>query len=172
MRLNRSAGTERVGQEGDDPALLDLEAYGAVSVAGPPPHLDAFLRSVAVQLAGSEDLADADVLTVGVDAGIDALDRITATTMEMAATALTRAAELVTDSLKTSRRPDTFHARTGASIPIEATVVVANGLDASEVSGVVTQCPARYSAGAPACHLLLSTQPQASLNASNRSWTP
>ena len=132
-----------IGQRESRQLLLDLEAYGAVSVAGAPERVDAFLRSVALELATSEDVADTDVVVVGIDAGMTTLERLTATSFDTAASVLARVSEEVAASLVRSKRLNTFSARAGGHVPIEATVVVASGLCDSEVRTLVETSTAR-----------------------------
>ena len=56
--------------------MIDLEAYGAITVSGTDDRVDAFLRSVALELAADQDLADAYVHAVGFDPGVAHLDRL------------------------------------------------------------------------------------------------
>ncbi|MFP5328406.1 MAG: LysM peptidoglycan-binding domain-containing protein, partial [Acidimicrobiia bacterium] len=135
-----------IGQRESRQLLLDLEAYGAVSVAGPPERVDAFLRSVALELASSEDVADTDVVVVGIDAGMTTLDRLTATSFDTAASVLARTSEEVATSLARSKRSNTFSARTGGHVPIETTVVVASGLSVPEVRTLIETSTARSGA--------------------------
>jgi nucleoid-associated protein YgaU len=132
-----------IGQREGRQLLLDLEAYGAVSVTGPPDRRDAFLRSVALELASSEEFADTDVVVVGIDAGMTTLDRLTATTLESAVSVLARTSEEVATSLARAKRSNTFSARTGGHVPIEATVVIASGLSDVEVRTLIETSTAR-----------------------------
>ena len=56
-----------IGQREGRQLLIDLEAFGTIAVAGPPECTAAFLRSVALELACGNDLADAYVSIVDVD---------------------------------------------------------------------------------------------------------
>lgn len=132
-----------VGRRDGRQLFVDLEAYGAISVDGPTEQVEAFLRSIAIELAASEDVTDADVLVVGIDTGMEVLDRLKVVSPEAAETALTRTAEQVSESLTTSKRSDTFHARAGGSVPIEATVTVATGLADADVEQLIGRCGSR-----------------------------
>lgn len=123
--------------------LVDLEAYGSVSVGGAVEHVDAFLRSIAVELASSGDLADACVLSVGLDTGIEHLDRLATGSADDAGVALERAARSVGAALDAARVSGTFAARVKSSVPIEATVAVMGPLDPSGVERLVELCPSR-----------------------------
>ena len=123
--------------------LVDLEAYGSVSVGGAVEHVDAFLRSIAVELASSGDLADACVLSVGLDTGIEHLDRLATRSADDAGVALERAAQSVGAALDAARVSGTFAARVKSSVPIEATVAVMGPVDPSGVERLVELCPSR-----------------------------
>lgn len=135
-----------IGRRENRQLLLDLEAYGAVSVAGPASLVEAFLRSIALELAASEDVADADVFAVGIDTGMTELDRLTTSSFDTAASVLARVSEQVADSLARTKRSNTFSARAGGHVPIEATVVVASGLPDPEVRTLVDGSAARSGA--------------------------
>lgn len=133
-----------LGKREDRYLLLDLEAYGAITVAGPKEHVDAFLCAVAIELAGDEDhLTNADVFVFGLEASIDAPDKPPTASTDTAVEALERAAAAVEKSLRSRRRRDTFQARIGATIPIRTTVVVAAGLDTSQTEQLIALCGAR-----------------------------
>lgn len=132
-----------IGQREGRQLLLDLEAYGVVGVAGPPDRVDAFLRSIALELASSEEIADADVVVVGIDPGVTTLDRLNAMPFDAAASVLARSSEEVATSLARGKRSNTFSARVGGSVPIETAVVVASGLSDSEVRTLIETSTAR-----------------------------
>lgn len=115
-----------VGHREGRQVMIDLEAYGALTVSGANNQVEAFLRSVAVELAAGQDLADAYVHTVGFDPGIGCLDRLDTTTVDDAVRRLDGARRSVTDTLAAAHLDGTFAARTGATTPIEATVVIAH----------------------------------------------
>jgi hypothetical protein len=132
-----------IGERQGRSLLLDLEAYGALTVDGPGEHVDAFLRSIALELASDDDLADSYVIAVGVDAGIEHLDRLTPGSIEGAVDSLSRASSSVSEALDVARLPDTFAARTGSTVPIEATVVIAGQQETSAVERLVACCTPR-----------------------------
>lgn len=123
--------------------LVDLEAYGSVTVGGAVEQVDAFLRSIAVELASSGDLADACVLSVGLDTGIQHLDRLATTSADDAGVVLERAAQSVGAALDAARVSGTFAARVESSVPVEATVAVIGGLDPADVERLIELCPIR-----------------------------
>ncbi len=115
-----------IGQREGRQLLIDLEAFGTIAVAGPSESTAAFLRSVALELACGNDLADAYVSIVGVD-----VDPLVAPRHRLTARALTDAIDLaenaidsVNSAIRHDSKADTFRARVGGSAPIEATVVV------------------------------------------------
>lgn len=132
-----------IGQREGRQLLLDLEAYGVVGVAGPPDRVDAFLRSIALELASSDEIADTDVVVVGIDPGMTTLDRLNAMPFDAAASVLARSSEEVATSLARSKRSNTFSARAGGSVPIETAVVVASGLRGAELRALIETTTAR-----------------------------
>lgn len=132
-----------IGQREGRQLLLDLEAYGVVGIDGPPDRVDAFLRSIALELASSEEIADTDVVVVGIDPGMTTLDRLNAMPFDAAFSVLARSSEEVATSLARSKRSNTFSARAGGSVPIETAVVVASGLSDAEVCSLIETSTAR-----------------------------
>jgi nucleoid-associated protein YgaU len=117
-----------IGQREGRQLLIDLEAFGTIAVAGPPECTAAFLRSIALELACGNDLADAYVSIVDVD--VDPLvaprHRLTAQTLTDAIATAENAIDSVHSAIRHDSKADTFRARVGGSAPIEATVVVAS----------------------------------------------
>ncbi len=132
-----------IGERQGRSLLLDLEAYGALTVDGPDEHVDSFLRSIALELASDDDLADSYVIAIGVDAGVEHLDRLTPGSIEDGVESLNRASSSVGQALDVARLPNTFAARTGSTIPIEATVVIAGPQEMGEVERLVACCAPR-----------------------------
>jgi hypothetical protein len=118
-----------IGQRKGRQLLIDLEAFGTLSVTGPPELTSDLLRSVALELACGNDLADAYVSIVDVD--VDPLvaprHRLTAQTLTEAIEAAANAVDSVGAAIRHDSRADTFRARVGGAAPIEATVIVARG---------------------------------------------
>lgn len=132
-----------VGHREGRQVMIDLEAYGALTVSGADNQVEAFLRSVAVELAAGQDLADAYVHTVGLDAGIGCLDRLNTTTVEDAVRRIDGARRSVTDALAAAHLEGTFAARSGATVPIEATVVIAHLPSREDTARLLRAAPAR-----------------------------
>jgi nucleoid-associated protein YgaU len=157
-------GLVTIGERDGRRLLLDLEAYGAVTLDGPTEHVDALLRSIAVELASDDELADSYVLTVGVDAGVVHLDRLTSMQSEGAIQTAERSASSVKEALRSSSAADTFAARVGSSVPIETTVVIAGPMDHDETRRLLSCCGARSgvaavaasSSGAAPCHIQIN----------------
>lgn len=122
-----------IGQREGRQLLIDLEAFGTLSVTGPPDCAAGLLRSVALELACGNDLADAYVSIVDID--VDPLvaprHRLTARTLTEAVEAAENAIDSVGAAIRHDSRADTFRARVGGAAPIEATVIVASGCQGS-----------------------------------------
>lgn len=118
-----------IGQREGRQLLIDLEAFGTLSVTGPPDCTAGLLRSVALELACGNDLADAYVSIVDID--VDPLvaprHRLTARTLTEAVEAAENAIDSVGAAIRHDSRADTFRARVGGGAPIEATVIIASG---------------------------------------------
>ena len=118
-----------IGQREGRQLLIDLEAFGTLSVTGPLDCTAGLLRSVALELACGNDLADAYVSIVDID--VDPLvaprHRLTARTLTEAVEAAENAIDSVGAAIRHDSRADTFRARVGGGAPIEATVIVASG---------------------------------------------
>ena len=92
-----------IGHRDGRQLMIDLEAYGAITVTGDDDHVDAFLRSITIELATDQDLADAYVHIVGIDAGISHLDRLDTTDIDDAIRLLDNA--LPVSDRRARRRP-------------------------------------------------------------------
>ncbi|MFN3256899.1 MAG: LysM peptidoglycan-binding domain-containing protein [Ilumatobacter sp.] len=122
-----------IGQREGRQLLIDLEAFGTLSVTGPPDCTSGLLRSVALELACGNDLADAYVSIVDID--VDPLvaprHRLTVQTLTEAIEAAENAIDSVSAAMRHDSRADSFRARVGGGAPIEATVIVASGRQGS-----------------------------------------
>lgn len=123
--------------------MIDLEAYGAITVSGTDARVGAFLRSVALELAAGQDLADAYVHAVGFDPGVERLDRLGTTDLDDALRRLDGVRQSVTDALDVAKLDGTFAARSGSTTPIEATVVIAHPVATAEADRLLRAAPAR-----------------------------
>jgi nucleoid-associated protein YgaU len=122
--------------------MIDLEAYGAITVSGADDRVDAFLRSVALELAADQDLADAYVHAVGFDPGVGHLDRLATSDVDGALRRLDGVRRSVTDALGVAHLDGTFAARTGSATPIEATVVIAHPANGDDTERLLQAAPA------------------------------
>lgn len=122
-----------IGQREGRQLLIDLEAFGTLAVTGPPDCTAGLLRSVALELACGNDLADAYVSIVDID--VDPLvaprHRLTVQTLTEAIESAANAVDSVGAAIRHDSRADTFRARIGGAAPIEATVIVADGCQGS-----------------------------------------
>ncbi|MGH9242922.1 MAG: LysM peptidoglycan-binding domain-containing protein [Acidimicrobiales bacterium] len=121
--------------------MVDLEAYGAIMVSGTDARVDAFLRSVALELAAGQDLADAYVHAVGFDPGVGQLDRLGTADLTDALRRLDGVRRSVTDALDVAKLDGSFAARTGSPTPIEATVVIARPTEATDAERLLQAAP-------------------------------
>ena len=122
-----------IGQREGRQLLIDLEAFGTLAVTGPPDCTAGLLRSVALELACGNDLADAyvSIVDIDVDPLIAPRHRLTAQTLTEAIEAAENAIDSVGASIRHDSRADTFRAHAGGAAPIEATVIVASGCQGS-----------------------------------------
>ena len=107
--------------------IMNNQAFGTIAVAGPPECTAAFLRSIALELACGNDLADAyvSIVDVEVDPLVAPRHRLAAQTLTDAIATAENAIDSVNSAIRHDSKTDTFRARVGGSAPIEATVGVA-----------------------------------------------
>jgi len=133
-----------IGQRDGRQLMVDLEAYGTVTVTGDPERVDAFLRATAVELATNQDLADAFVYAVGLDPGITHLDRLCAAGIVDAIHRLDTVRQSVAAALTADRVDGTFAARAGSTTPIDATIVVAHPGSDQDLANLRSAAPPRH----------------------------
>jgi nucleoid-associated protein YgaU len=105
--------------------LVDLEAFGAITVTGAAPEAEALVRSIALELASGEQLSNAYVSLVGFDLGLEQhLPRAEARTEAEAFRHLAGLARQNQAVLADSEMRTTFHLRGASPAGREATVVV------------------------------------------------
>jgi nucleoid-associated protein YgaU len=105
--------------------LLDLEAFGAVSICGPDDLVDGLLRSIATELAVSDTIANSYLDLVGFDIPAEHLgNRVRHTTIDEAAGYLKAFSGSIEETLATGGFDNTFLARLGDTPPIEASIVI------------------------------------------------
>jgi nucleoid-associated protein YgaU len=105
--------------------LLDLEAYGTISVCGPDELVDGLLRSIATELAVSDTIANSYLDLVGFDLPVEHLgNRVRHTTIDEATGYLKAFSGSVEEAIAAGGFDSTFLARLGDTPPIEASVVI------------------------------------------------
>lgn len=123
--------------------MIDLEAFGVLTVSGPDERAEALVRSLAVELATGNDVSDAYVSTVGIDSGLDGhVDRVTVSDLDTAAQHADGARRSIRDVLDHVGINDTFRARAGDTTPIEATIVIAHS-SGRDLPACLTSVPPR-----------------------------
>lgn len=131
-----------VGHRDGRQLMIDLEAYGTVTVSGTDDRAQAFLRSIALELATDQDLADAYVQAVGFDPGVGHLDRLSTSDVDGALRRLDSVRRSVSEALDVARLDGTFAARTGSATPIEAAVVIARPANGDDAERLLRAAPA------------------------------
>lgn len=116
-----------IGRRDGRQLLVDVEAFGVLTVTGRDEHTAALVTSIAVELATGSDLADAYVTAVGldIDPAVAPRHRLTVADAVTAAEIAGNARRSIDDALTHARLDDTFTARVGNAPPLEAAVVVA-----------------------------------------------
>jgi len=113
-----------IGSEGRS-LLVDLEAFGAISVIGDAHAAEALVRSIALELATGEQLSNAYVSLVGFDLGLERhLPRVQVRTEAEAFRHLAGLSRMQRKVLADSKMRTTFHLRGASPAGREASVVV------------------------------------------------
>ena len=120
--------------------LIDLEAFGSIAVSGPHEMVEAFLRSVAVELATNQDLADAYVQVVGINLPSTRFERLTVTDTDEAVADLDGIRKSIADAMSVNHIDNTFIARVASDTPLEVTVAV---IGSTSPDGQIEPVPAR-----------------------------
>lgn len=133
-----------IGQRDGRQLLIDLEAFGVLTVTGPPERVDGFLRAVAVELASGDELSDAYVHVVDVPTGLEmaGLERLDHAELEASIRVLDATRRSVRAALDAAGMADTFAARVAASVPIDGTVIVARAFN-GQVGRLLEMAPER-----------------------------
>lgn len=119
-----------IGRRDGRQLLVDLEAFGTLAVTGPDDLVDNFLRSIAVELAVGNDLSDAHVTTVNIDAAlVGHCERLSTDDLDHALRRLETARRSTCDSLERAGLADTFTARAGDTTPIDVVITIAGRTD-------------------------------------------
>ncbi len=105
--------------------LVDLEALGSLSVSGDQAMVENTLRSFALELAASNELANVSITTVGLDVdGGEHLPRITSRTSEEALAHITAIANQYDEMTSNAGCKGSFALRAKTGVGPEAAVVI------------------------------------------------
>ena len=119
-------GLVTFGRRHDAQVLVDLEAFGTVSIDGDQRAAEDLLRSIVLELGAGEELADAWVSTVGF--GVDGVEQLSRVQTRTADAALEHARGIAADErrlMDDAGVQDTFRLRTdGPPTSRELTVIV------------------------------------------------
>lgn len=142
-----------IGERDGRQLLIDLEAWGTLTIGGAAEHAEAFARFVALELACGNDLADGYVTAIGLDldASLAPRHRLTPADVDAAERQLVSTAESVGEVLAATGSDDTLRARCRAMAPIEATVVVAAGLGDEQLATLGRHVAPRRAVALVAC---------------------
>lgn len=133
-------GLITVGTRDGRQLLVDLDHVGTLTVTGPTDRVDAFIRAVVLELGHGDELADANVTTVGdcVD-GVEHLPRVTSATVDEAITTLNDAiAE--NDQLGAGHR-SLWSRRLGPDplLGVSATIVICGDVDPDDQARIASR---------------------------------
>jgi DNA-binding SARP family transcriptional activator len=140
-----------IGRRDGRQLLLDLEAYGTIAVTGDAPAVEAWLRSVALELGAGDEIADAHVVCVGLD--VDGAEHLTRVEVTDSATALSRLSAAAYSSHQLLAETDsatTFLYRLGDRLgaPLEATIALISDSDAEAMHDFIDAAPPRHGVAA------------------------
>jgi DNA-binding SARP family transcriptional activator len=116
-------GLATIGRRSERQLLIDLEAFGSLSVVGDPQRSNDLVRAIVFELASSEELASAQVVLADFDlVGVEQLPRVRHDTAEGALDRIRGTVSAVEHALESSTSSSTFGCR--AHTWIDATVVI------------------------------------------------
>jgi phage tail protein X/DNA-binding SARP family transcriptional activator len=119
-------GLVTIGHRDGRQLLVDVEAYGSVAVTGDPAAVEAFVRSVVLELGASDEIADAFVLLSGLDVdGVEQFARVASAESLEAVDRLQATADAVGVAMEKSGVATTFAYRLGSRTALEVVVAVA-----------------------------------------------
>ena len=129
------AGLATIGTRHGNLVLANLEALGTIAITGDPTRTTNLTRSIALELAANDELANACITTVGLD--IDTPDRL----WRAEHTDTTHARQRLHDAiasydalLAATGLPDAFHSRLhGNAGDREVTIIATNPTDATDI---------------------------------------
>lgn len=129
------AGLATIGTRHGNLVLANLEVLGTIAITGDPTHVDNLTRSIALELAASDELANACITTVGLD--LDTPDRF----WRAEHTDTTHARQRLHDAivsydalLAATGLPDAFHSRLhGNAGDRDVTIIATNPTEATDI---------------------------------------
>jgi nucleoid-associated protein YgaU/DNA-binding SARP family transcriptional activator len=114
--------------------MVDLEAFGAVTITGDMSMAEALVRSLTLELASGEVLSNAYVSLVGFDMpGVDHLPRVLRRSEDEAIQYLRGATRANRQALADGELPTMFHLRGAAPDGREATVMIVRSTECSRL---------------------------------------
>jgi hypothetical protein len=120
-------GLVTIGHRDGRQLLVDLEAYGSLAVTGDPAAVEAFGRAAVLELGAADDIADAYIVTVGLDVdGVEQFERVTSSSTDDALDRITSTAESVGEALAHAGIDSAFTYRLGGKAALETVIVAAN----------------------------------------------
>ena len=135
-------GLVTIGQRDGKSVLVDLEALGSLAITGDPTAAENLARSILVELAAGDDLANSYVHAVGIDLdGLPHLDRAQARD-ETSALELLQSIRGDHDALlERHRLSTTFQLRLGGTTGRELTVVAARAGAVDDIDRLIESAP-------------------------------
>ena len=124
--------------------MVDLEAFGAVTVTGDMGLAEALVRSLALELATGEVLSNAYVSLVGFDLiGVDHLPRVMRRTEDEAIRYIAGTARANDKVLSDGEMPTMFHLRGAAPDGREATALIVRAAECSRIDQLLEHAKPR-----------------------------
>jgi nucleoid-associated protein YgaU len=132
-------GLVTIGHRDGRQLLINLEAYGSLAVTGDPAAVEAFARAAVLELGAADDIADAYIVTVGLDVdGVEQFQRVTSTTTDDALARITSTAASVSETLAHGGIDTTFAYRLGGRAALETVIVAANDANPDTARALTT----------------------------------
>lgn len=137
-----------IGQREGRQLMVDLEAFGTVSVTGDEQRVDDFLRAATAELATGDDLSDAYVVAVDIEAPMNG-ERVLSADLAEATARVAAIRTSVDAALDSAGSSNSFAHRCGPDgAHLEATVVVVAGEATAGSSALVDAVTPRRGAAA------------------------
>lgn len=139
-----AAALVTLGTRDERALMVDLEAFGAVTVTGQMERAEALVRSLTLELATGDVLSNAYVSLVGFDMpGADRLPRVMQRTEDEAIRHLAGTARANRQALADGDMPTTFHLRGAAPDGREATVMIVRATDCDRLDHLLKHAKPR-----------------------------